>query len=449
VRILLTSNASYLPPRGGSTRSNLAYLEALAERGHSVRVVAAAADVHSEAQRALVRQELSEQQMDARFVPQLEQNAIAMGRLNNLEIVCVRDYSRHMRVLEEQIQDFKPDWVLVSSEDLSHVLLREAARCVAGRLIYVAHTPQFFPFGPASWHTDAAATEAVRQAAAVVVISHAMREYVLRHLGREAAVIHPPIYGPLVEQSAQRLGDYDQGAVAMINPCAVKGLSLFLGLADLLPDERFAVLPGWGTSSHNLAQLRARGNISIWPRVRRIEDFLSRVKVLLIPSLWLEGFGLIAAEAMLRGVPVIASDSGGLREAKAGTDFLIPVRLIEEYEPVFDDRNMPRPVLPEQDVTPWLEGLRQLLRTRAAYEDQCARQQEAAASFAKGVDRFQLEKLLLALEAPGVHQRVALATHAVVPEQLGGLSEAKRALLLKRMRARRAVNQSSAQGAKQ
>ena len=37
-----------------------------------------------------------------------------------------------------------------------------------------------------------------------------------------------------------------------------------------------------------------------------------------MPSLWFEGFGLIAMEAMLRGLPVIASDSGGLEEAKAG-----------------------------------------------------------------------------------------------------------------------------------
>jgi hypothetical protein len=30
MRILLTANASYVPPRGGATRSNLAWLERLA-----------------------------------------------------------------------------------------------------------------------------------------------------------------------------------------------------------------------------------------------------------------------------------------------------------------------------------------------------------------------------------------------------------------------------------
>ena len=41
---------------------------------------------------------------------------------------------------------------------------------------------------------------------------------------------------------------------------------------------------------------------------------LQQARLLLMPSIWFEGFGLIAMEAMLRGLPVIASDMGGLRE---------------------------------------------------------------------------------------------------------------------------------------
>ena len=33
-----------------------------------------------------------------------------------------------------------------------------------------------------------------------------------------------------------------------------------------------------------------------------------------MPSLWLESFGLVAAEAMLNGIPVLASNRGGLPE---------------------------------------------------------------------------------------------------------------------------------------
>ncbi|HPT27874.1 MAG TPA: hypothetical protein PLZ95_15765, partial [Bryobacteraceae bacterium] len=42
MKVLLTSNASYDPPKGGSTRGNLAWLRHLAGVGHEVRVVSAA-----------------------------------------------------------------------------------------------------------------------------------------------------------------------------------------------------------------------------------------------------------------------------------------------------------------------------------------------------------------------------------------------------------------------
>ena len=65
-----------------------------------------------------------------------------------------------------------------------------------------------------------------------------------------------------------------------------------------------------------------------------------------MPSLWYEGFGLIVMESMLRGIPVVASDSGGLQEAKLGTGYVIPVHTIERYQPVFDEHGMPGPWCP-------------------------------------------------------------------------------------------------------
>ena len=41
MRILLAANASYVPPRGGATRSNLVWLDHLAAAGHECRIVAA------------------------------------------------------------------------------------------------------------------------------------------------------------------------------------------------------------------------------------------------------------------------------------------------------------------------------------------------------------------------------------------------------------------------
>src|SRR5689334_21805158 len=80
-----------------------------------------------------------------------------------------------------QSRGFHPDWVLVSSEDLAQVLLREAVAAAPGRVVYLAHTPQFYPFGPESWNPNREGTEAVRRCAAVVAISRTMGAYISQH----------------------------------------------------------------------------------------------------------------------------------------------------------------------------------------------------------------------------------------------------------------------------
>ena len=121
-------------------------------------------------------------------------------------------------------------------------------------MVYLAHTPQFFPFGPASWNPDPAAAELVARAAAVVAIGQHTAAY-WRHTGREAVVIHPPIYG---NGPFPNLASFDTGLVTMVNPCAVKGISIFLALAERFPKYGFGVLPGWGTTAADRAALAAR-----------------------------------------------------------------------------------------------------------------------------------------------------------------------------------------------
>jgi glycosyltransferase involved in cell wall biosynthesis len=43
-----------------------------------------------------------------------------------------------------------------------------------------------------------------------------------------------------------------------------------------------------------------------------LEQFYRHAKMLIVPSIWYETFGIVAAEAMAQGVPVIASDIGAL-----------------------------------------------------------------------------------------------------------------------------------------
>jgi glycosyltransferase involved in cell wall biosynthesis len=313
--------------------------------------------------------------------------------------------------------------VLVSSEDVGHMLLREAARCAPGRVVYLAHTPQFYPFGPEAWNPDGGASALVESAAAVVAISRSMAEYIGHHTGRAAHVVHPPMYG---EGPYPVLGRFGAGRVAMINPCAIKGVTIFAGLAARFPWFPFAALTGWGTTRADRERLAALPNVELLPNVPRIRDLLAGTTVLLMPSLWMEGFGLIVTEAMLHGIPVIASDSGGLVEAKAGTRFLIPVPRVERYEPVYDERNLPRPVLPPPGIEPWAEALKTVSGDRQVYERESRAGRDAAFRLLAGMDPDGLEKLLLAL-------RPAEAA----PAPSAGLSPEKRALLLRRLQQQR------------
>ena len=165
------------------------------------------------------------------------------------------------------------------------------------------------------------------------------------------------------------------------------------------------------------------------PNVQDIDEVLARTRVLLNPALWYEGFGLIVMEAMLRGIPVVASNSGGLAEAKRGTGYTIPVKTIERYEPVYDEHFLPKPVLPENDAGPWVAALRELLTGRGAYEKESAASRQAAGRFVSGLDAGGMEAFLRALQ-PGAAARVEPAT-------MESLSPERRALLLQRLRKRR------------
>ena len=143
------------------------------------------------------------------------------------------DLSRRTAILSDHIHDFQPDWVLVSSEDLSHVLLREASNTAADRLVYLAHTPQWYPFGPASWHPDAQATRSFGKLQGWSPSVTPWRPISSSHCGARPTVIHPPMYG---EPPYPRFGSFDDGYVLMVNPCVVKGISIFLALAERFPD---------------------------------------------------------------------------------------------------------------------------------------------------------------------------------------------------------------------
>ena len=56
----------------------------------------------------------------------------------------------------------------------------------------------------------------------------------------------------------------------------------------------------------------ARNSLGGW--IAGLDSFYREARFLVVPSVWFETFGLVAAEAMAHGLPVIASRIGGLPE---------------------------------------------------------------------------------------------------------------------------------------
>jgi glycosyltransferase involved in cell wall biosynthesis len=104
---------------------------------------------------------------------------------------------------------------------------------------------------------------------------------------------------------------------------AEKGVELLLGafaaLRRELPDARLRIV-GRGSRERAMQRLarapllRDATTFLGWLDPPGVESELSRATALVAPSLWAEPLGLVAVEAIVRGVPVIASAEGGFAE---------------------------------------------------------------------------------------------------------------------------------------
>lgn len=372
VRILLAQNMPHVPAFGGANRSNRVMLEQLAARGHECHVVA---PVH------VAREELDRRLAGYGVEARPDRDAVVFD-LNGVRVRAVTAGHRLVREVVRTAEVVRPDRVLVPSDDPGSLMLGAALTAAPDRVVYLAHTLQQLPFGPASFHPSEAAARLVRRCATVVAVSRTARERLWEWGGLRSELVYPAVYGtgPFPESH----GD----AVTMVNPCAYKGISVFLGLADAFPDVAFLAVPTWGATADDLAALRARPNIELMEPQDDIRRVLARARVLVMPSLWDETFGYTAVEALLHGVPVIAANIGGLPEATLGVGHLVPVTPISVYDNV-EGRPLPR--VPPQDLEPWTATLRTVL----SHDGPRDAERRAAADFVDGLDPGALEALLL------------------------------------------------------
>ncbi len=426
MRILLAQNSLYYPAHGGGDKSNRLLMEALAARGHTCLAVARISRFgpaeHAQYLRDLAARAVS---------PVACERGVVVFHHAGVEAHVVTSNPNLRAYFSAQISGFAPDIVLTSTDDPAQLLLEASLRANAAT-VYLARATLALPFGPDCAFPSEAKTGVLRQTAAVVGVSQYVADYIRKWSGIPA--VHVPI-SLLDPPPYPDLGRFENEFVTLVNPCAVKGISIFLDLADCMPGVRFLAVPTWGTNQADRAALALRPNVTVIDPVDNVDEILRRTRVLLVPSLWAEARSRIVVEAMLRGVPVLAANIGGIREAKMGVDYLLPVRPIERYQPRLDEQMVPVADVPPQDIGPWRTALDGLLSDRAHYQALSRASRRAALAYAADLSVVPFEALLQEAAArPALTDLAHAAGGSPSESALDQLSPDRRKLLALRLR---------------
>ncbi len=151
-----------------------------------------------------------------------------------------------------------------------------------------------------------------RYVKAITVPSQFMREKLISSGFAAEKIHHLPNWVP----SSSNVNSYcPDGPVVYIGRLTEeKGVRMVIRLAEVLPSRQFLII-GSGPLEAELRSC-AKSNVTFtgWLENREATLAFARASLAVIPSLVTETFGLTAAEAMSFGVPVIATDAGGLSE---------------------------------------------------------------------------------------------------------------------------------------
>jgi glycosyltransferase involved in cell wall biosynthesis len=222
---------------------------------------------------------------------------------------------------------------------------------------------------------------AIKRAAAAFPCSTEAGE-VLRAKGFDGPVHVIPL-GVTMPDSVIPAGERELrvGFVGRLEP--YKGTMVALEAFAEACKQNSAVLEFVGAGSQDAELRGAAEALGLGERVRfrgalpqaETLEMMGRFAVLVVPSLttstWKEQFGRVAAQAMAAGTPIIASDSGSLREVVEDAGLLVP----------------------ENDVPALAAALRRLL------EDASARQELAAKARARAAAHFTWERVADACDA--------------------------------------------------
>lgn len=157
----------------------------------------------------------------------------------------------------------------------------------------------------------------------IVSNSEFIAAYVLKQLNVQSPVIYP-----LVSLDRCISPEHSAEFITFINPIPKKGIDLAVRIAALLPHRKFTFVESWRLDPKPRraleAQLAGLPNVLLRPSTSDVRTIYQSTALLLAPSQVEEAFGRVVLEACANGIPVVASDIGGIPEALGEGGLLLP-----------------------------------------------------------------------------------------------------------------------------
>jgi len=339
VRILLAVHNAYTDSESGAAHSIRILMKWLAEAGHECQVLATARfdarppdiDEHL----AGLGVELRRRPPSPAFVRSVRKPAnLVVGRPTvhfTLAAVPVtmlltrHNEARHpdqfesaqfLYLLDRMLKQFRPDLLVTYG---SHPVLHESLRRARARGVTTVFTLRNHGYEDRRFfeHVDH-----------VFTTSPYLSDLYRQKMGLISTGIPSPI------DWSEVLAPVDSRTfVTYVNPSVHKGAGVFARLADMLgtarPDIPILVVQSASSAGGLNAipgiDFAKYPHIMAAPPLPRPADFLALTKLLLVPSLFPDPFGRVAAEAMINGIPPLVSNRGGLPQTVAGAGRVLPV----------------------------------------------------------------------------------------------------------------------------
>lgn len=171
--------------------------------------------------------------------------------------------------------------------------------------------------------------ELLARVARIVVISEFMKSRLVANgLPAEKIVVSPPDLAEFPRPSSRTTVPEPVDLLYAGQLLRGKGVQILLRALALMQRPRTLDVVGTGNMETELRALADSLGIAKRVRWRGFSDdvpaWMAAAACVVVPSVWQEPYGLVAAEAVALGRPVIASDIGGLPEACGGKAVLVP-----------------------------------------------------------------------------------------------------------------------------